>query len=136
MPSSSSLPKTNTENLASAPPISASKTDLENFPSDPAERKSIKEYHPNERDEVRRKYLTKGPCQPRGHDFPKTLKGHKLRRFNPAWFDLYGDWLEYSIKTDKAFCLVCYLFRDYTENKCGSDEFVTKGFDTWKIQRD
>ena len=132
LPSSSSLPKTNTENLASTPPMSSSKTNLENLPSDPAERKSIKEYHPNERDEVRRKYLTKGPCQPRGHDFPKTLKGHKLRRFNPAWFDLYGDWLEYSIKTDKAFCLVCYLFRDYTENKCGSDEFVTKGFDTWK----
>ena len=103
LPFSSSLPKTNTENLASAPPISASKTDLENLPSDPAERKSIKEYHPNERDEVRQKYLTEGPCQPRGHDFPKTLKGHKLRRFYPAWFDLYGDWLEYSIKQTRHF---------------------------------
>ena len=28
--------------------------------------------------------------------------------------------------------MFCYLFRDYTENKGGSDEFVTKGFDTWK----
>ena len=73
----------------------------------------------------------RGPCQPRGHEFPKTLFQGKLRRFNPSWFDLYGDWLEYSVKKDKAFCLFCYLFRDYTENKCGSDAFVTKGFDDW-----
>ncbi|KAF8095654.1 hypothetical protein N665_0327s0010 [Sinapis alba] len=32
---------------------------------------------------------------------------------------------------DKAYCLFCYLFRDYTENKCGSDAFVIKGFDDW-----
>ncbi|KAG7594755.1 hypothetical protein ISN45_Aa01g034900 [Arabidopsis thaliana x Arabidopsis arenosa] len=111
---------------------STSHNDLENLPSDPADRKRISEYHPNERDEVRRRYLIKGPYQPRGHKFPKTLTGDKLRRFNPYWFDLYGGWLEYSVKKDKAFCLLCYLFRDYTENKGGSDEFVTKGFDTWK----
>ncbi|EOA37400.1 hypothetical protein CARUB_v10011287mg [Capsella rubella] len=75
-----------------------SHTDLENLPSDPAYRKKILEYHPNERDE----------------------------------FDLYADWLEYSVKKGKAYCLFCYLFGDYTENKGGSDEFVTKGFDTWK----
>ncbi|KAF8089149.1 hypothetical protein N665_0516s0007 [Sinapis alba] len=124
------LPSTSKTNLKDLP--SASKTNLEDLPSDPADRKRISEYQHNERDEVRRKYLTKGPCQPRGHDFPKTLVGNKLRRFNPDWFNLYGRWLEDSIKTDKAFCLVCYLFRDYTENKSGSDEFVTKGFDTWK----
>ncbi|KAF8114630.1 LOW QUALITY PROTEIN: hypothetical protein N665_0035s0009 [Sinapis alba] len=101
------LPSTSKTNLKDLP--SASKINLEDLPSDPADRKRISEYQHNERDEVRRKYLTKGPCQPRGHDFPKTL-----------------------YKTDKAFCLVCYLFRDYTENKSGSDEFVTKGFDTWK----
>ncbi|KAF8075442.1 hypothetical protein N665_1093s0003 [Sinapis alba] len=73
----------------------------------------------------------RGPCQPRGHEFPKKLFQSKLRRFNPAWFDLYGDWLEYSVKKDKAYCLFCYLFRDYTENKCGSHAFVIKGFDDW-----
>lgn len=71
---------------------------MENLPSDPADRKRIQEYHPNERDEVRRKYLIRGPYQPRSHDFPKTLSGNKLRRFNPSWFDLYGSWLEYSMK--------------------------------------
>ncbi|ESQ33261.1 hypothetical protein EUTSA_v10005675mg, partial [Eutrema salsugineum] len=59
--------------------------DLENLPSDLADWKRILEYHPNERDKVRRKYLMKGPYQP----------------------------------------------RDYTENKAGSDAFVTKGFDSW-----
>ncbi|EOA33834.1 hypothetical protein CARUB_v10021315mg, partial [Capsella rubella] len=111
---------------------STSEQDSEDLPWDPADRKRISEYHPNERDEVRRKYLIKGPCQPRGHDFPKTPSGNKMRRFNPEWFDLYGSWLEYSVKKDKSYCLFCYLFRDYTENKGGSDAFVTKGFDTWK----
>ncbi|AEC06013.1 TTF-type zinc finger protein with HAT dimerization domain-containing protein [Arabidopsis thaliana] len=55
-----------------------------------------------------------------------------MRRFNPDWFDLYSGWLEYSVKKDKAYCLGCYLFRDYLENKSGSDTFATKGFDTWK----
>ncbi|ESQ50115.1 hypothetical protein EUTSA_v10002275mg [Eutrema salsugineum] len=105
--------------------------DLENFPSDPADRKRILEYHANERDEVRRKYLMKGPCQPRGHKFPPKMIGNKLRRFNSSWFDQYGDWLEYNVKKDKAFCLLCYLFRDFTENKAGSDAFLTKGFDSW-----
>ncbi|ESQ33243.1 hypothetical protein EUTSA_v10005333mg [Eutrema salsugineum] len=27
--------------------------------------------------------------------------GNKSRRFNPSWFDLYGDWLEYSNKTER-----------------------------------
>ncbi|XP_019093410.1 PREDICTED: uncharacterized protein LOC104754107 [Camelina sativa] len=41
--------------------------DLDDLPWDPAKRKRIISYHPNQRDEVRRKYLTRGPCQPRGH---------------------------------------------------------------------
>uniref|UniRef100_A0A0D3E7B5 TTF-type domain-containing protein n=1 Tax=Brassica oleracea var. oleracea TaxID=109376 RepID=A0A0D3E7B5_BRAOL len=108
-----------------------SEVELEKLPYDPGERKRISEYPLNQRDEVIRKYLIRGPCQPRGHEFPKTLFTNKLRRFNPSWFDLYGDWLEYSVKKDKAYCLFCYLFRDYTENKGGSDAFVITGFDDW-----
>jgi len=101
--------------------------DLNDLPSDPSERKKITAYHPNQRDEIRRKYLIRGPCQPRGHDFPKT----KGRRFCPAWFDQYGNWLEYSVKADKAFCLVCYLFRDSFTKQGGSDAFVLEGFNSW-----
>ncbi|KAL9672479.1 hypothetical protein QQ045_028730 [Rhodiola kirilowii] len=88
--------------------------------------KKIKEYHPNQRDEIRRKYLLRGPCQPRGHSFPQKLVVGLLRRFNVEWFDQYGNWLEYSIKEDKAFCLYCYLFKD-----SGKDAFVTEGFSSW-----
>ena len=111
--------------------LAMSEDELEKLPYDPGERKRISEYPLNQRDEVIRKYLIRGPCQPRGHEFPKTLFTNKLRRFNPSWFDLYGDWLEYSVKKDKAYCLFCYLFRDYTENKGGSDAFVITGFDDW-----
>lgn len=102
--------------------------DLSNLPWDPADRKIISKYHPNQRDEIRRKYLIRGPCQPRGHAFPKKHVGSKERRFCPTWFDQYSNWLEYSIKTDKAFCLCCYLFR---VGQCGSDAFVTDGFNSW-----
>nr|VDD09417.1 unnamed protein product [Brassica oleracea] len=121
----------NPEDDLPSPKKTDSEVDLENLPTDPGDRKRITEYPPNQRDEVRRKYLMRGPCQPRGHEFPKTLFQSKLRRFNPSWFDLYGDCLEYSVKKDKAFCLFCYLFRDYTENKCGNDTFVVNGFDDW-----
>ncbi|AEE82778.1 putative protein [Arabidopsis thaliana] len=101
------------------------------LPSDPAKRKSILSYHLNQRDEVRREYLIRGPCQPRGHKFKQIVIGKVLRRFNPKWFDLYGDWLEYSVEKEKAFCLYCYLFRDQAGNQGGSDSFLSTGFCSW-----
>ena len=47
------------------------KADLEYLISDLGERKQISCYHPNNRNNIRRAYLQKGPCQPRKHDFPK-----------------------------------------------------------------
>ncbi|EOA32305.1 hypothetical protein CARUB_v10015567mg [Capsella rubella] len=49
-----------------------------------------------------------------------------MRRFNPEWFDLYGSWLEYSVKMTKAYCLFCYWLRDYTKNKGGSVAFFVR----------
>ncbi|XP_019086317.1 PREDICTED: uncharacterized protein LOC109126879 [Camelina sativa] len=108
--------------------------DLDNLPHDPGERKAIIEYHPNQRDEVRRKYWIRGPCQPRSHTFEQRLvgnTGNTLRRFNPSWFDQYSDWLEYSVKTKKAYCLCCYLFRDKNKAKGRKIGFVTEGFNCW-----
>ncbi|XP_071734993.1 uncharacterized protein [Rutidosis leptorrhynchoides] len=105
--------------------------DLNDLPWDPADRKKIMEYHPNQRDEVRRKYWIRGPYQPRGQVFPKRMIGNKGRRFCPAWFYKHGNWLEYSVKVDKAFCLCCYLFRDKSRKQGGSDAFMTEGFHSW-----
>ncbi|KAF5792710.1 hypothetical protein HanRHA438_Chr09g0421121 [Helianthus annuus] len=86
--------------------------DLEDLPWDPAERKPILSYDVNQRDEIRRAYLNKGPCQPQGHVFPKRDIGGRMRQFNPDWFKEFGCWLEYSVKLDAVFCLVCYLFKE------------------------
>jgi hypothetical protein len=106
--------------------------DLANLAADPCLRKKISDYHPNDRDKIRRAYLQKKPCQPFEHNFPQTQFGKTWRRFNPAWFEEYSDWLEYSILKDAAYCLFCYLFRPDSRNQAGGDSFVTEGFKNWK----
>lgn len=104
---------------------------VDDFPSDPAKRKNILDYHPNQRVKVRCKYLAKGLCQPYGINFKKTLIGGKMTWFNPAWFYQYGSWLEYSVSEKKNYCLCCYLFRDDWH-----PGFVRKGFSSLnKLER-
>uniref|UniRef100_A0A0D3ARM9 TTF-type domain-containing protein n=1 Tax=Brassica oleracea var. oleracea TaxID=109376 RepID=A0A0D3ARM9_BRAOL len=133
---STSAPETNVDDLSpksserkdkrKSPPVLD--TDIDDLPFDPGERKDIMDYPANQRDEVRRRYLTKGPCQPYGHNFKQISKGSGTIRFNPAWFDQYGSWLEYSISKESAFCLYCYLFKDEVRMQGGSDAFVKEGF--------
>ncbi|XP_071687723.1 uncharacterized protein [Rutidosis leptorrhynchoides] len=106
------------------------KIDITDLPWDPADRKKILDYDPNQRDEIRRLYMQRGPCQPRGNLFPTKTVCSKDRRFVVTWFDEYR-WLEYSVKADKAYCLWCYLFRDQVGKQRGSDAFVTDGFSNW-----
>ncbi|KAI5314848.1 hypothetical protein L3X38_044024 [Prunus dulcis] len=105
---------------------------LANLIADPGLRPQMLEYDPNIRDEVRRAYLQKGPCQPKDHTFPQTdLSGYD-RRFNVKWFDEF-DWLEYSISKDAAFCLYCYLFKsNFRIGQGCSDAFTEMGFRNWK----
>lgn len=105
--------------------------DLNMLPRDPAKRKQMADYHPNQRDEIRRKYLIWGPNQPRKLEFPyrEIGKKKKKRRFNPDWYGDYAYWLEYSEKEHKAYCLCCYLFRDnIKDSHHGHDAFVVEGF--------
>ncbi|KAI3523499.1 hypothetical protein L1887_01674 [Cichorium endivia] len=120
--SQSPLPTTTTTPIASF--------DLKDLPKDPADRPRITTYNSNQRDEIRRAYLLQGPCQPRGHTFPIKIIGTKKRRFVDEWFDEF-DWLEYSKKVDKAYCLFCYLFGDMVGQQGGRDAFVTEGFNSW-----
>ena len=58
-------PSSNEEPISRNPSFSKrNPIDTNALPADPAERKPISSYHPNERDEVRRAYLQRGPCQP------------------------------------------------------------------------
>ena len=50
------------------------KNGLEDLKADPGLRKKILEYDPNDRDNVRREYLQRGPFQPRNHKFPQQKK--------------------------------------------------------------
>ena len=52
------------------PPMSTD-IDLNDLPWDPYERKKIEDYHPNERDIIRRTYLSNGPCHPKIDIYPK-----------------------------------------------------------------
>ncbi|XP_022030925.1 zinc finger MYM-type protein 1-like [Helianthus annuus] len=92
--------------------------DLDKLPWDPADRIRILDYHPDQRDEIRRKYWLNGPCQPRGHNFPTKLIGKKKRRFVKTWFDDYGKWLEYSSG-------------NYVGNQGGRDVFSQQGCHAW-----
>ncbi|MFS7971850.1 putative transcription factor and/or regulators TTF-type(Zn) family [Helianthus anomalus] len=114
---------------ASSPSI-RNTIDLANLPSDPSDRPPIASYHPNQIDDIRRAYLVKKAFQPRGHDFKWTNYSSGRRRFNVKWFDKY-DWLEYSTKQEKAYCLCCYLFNESVGNQGGREAFVSGGFCNW-----
>jgi len=105
---------------------------LEELPLDPGKRIKMSAYHPNDRDRIRKFYLQRGPFQPTKHAFPQRKMGSSLRRFCPSWYIEYGNWLEYSIEKDAAFCFCCYLFRPDFGKQSGGDSFVTEGFSNWK----
>jgi hypothetical protein len=112
--------------------LSAKDVNLDELPYDPADRKRIIEYPGLKlQEEIRRRYLVRGPHRPQpGFGYPQTIIAHKPRWFNHEWFEQY-DWLEYSPKVDRAFCLYCYLFRDCIEGQAGNDAFVITGWSGW-----
>ncbi|XP_021726139.1 zinc finger MYM-type protein 1-like [Chenopodium quinoa] len=104
--------------------------DVDLLPHDPGKRIPVMEYPPNDRDAVRRGYITKKRCDPRTHNFPQRKVGG-MRRFNVTWFDKY-EWLEYSVEKDAAFCFVCYLFTDKVDySLVVNDSFIKGGFRGW-----
>ncbi|XP_076960421.1 uncharacterized protein LOC143636810 [Bidens hawaiensis] len=78
-----------------------SKINLDDLPSDPANRPPITSYHPDQIDDVRRAYLVK-------KNFSTT-----------------------STKFEKAYCLCCYLFNGSVGNQGGREVFVSGGFCKW-----
>ncbi|XP_062080273.1 uncharacterized protein LOC133785028 [Humulus lupulus] len=105
---------------------------LENLESDPGLRTPIMDHPLKIRDQVRRAYMQKGPCQPHLKPFPSTKVGTQSRAFNGAWYEEFQNWLEYSVSKDGAFCLYCYLFKSNCGGQSGGDSFVGQGFRNFK----
>ena len=60
--------------------------DLTNLLGNSSLRKKMCDYHPSDRNQIRRAFLQKGPCQPFNDDFPRKEFGKTMRHFNLAWF--------------------------------------------------
>ncbi|XP_062099773.1 uncharacterized protein LOC133805613 [Humulus lupulus] len=105
---------------------------LEDLESDPGLRTPIMDHPLKIRDQVRRAYMQKGPCQPHLKPFPSTKVGTQSRAFNCAWYEEFQNWLEYSVSKDGAFCLYCYLFKSNCGGQSGGDSFVGQGFRNFK----
>ena len=105
---------------------------LDDIISDPGLRKPIEEFDVSIRDQVRREYLLRGPCQPIGHMYPQRTIANHQRSFQDVWFKQF-EWLEYSVSKDAAFCFWCYLFKSpHKGGKFGEDVFTKTGFNNWK----
>ncbi|XP_076932931.1 uncharacterized protein LOC143598651 [Bidens hawaiensis] len=104
--------------------------DVDALPSDHADRKPISAYNVNQRDEIRRAYILRAPCQPRSIEFPQKKVGKEFRRFGESWYDAHPGWLEYSIKNNRVYCLCCYLFRGYFGGHKGT--YISQGYNNWK----
>jgi hypothetical protein len=105
--------------------------DPEDIIADPGCRKPIEEMHPNVRDDAKREYILLGPCQLKGHAYPKRKIYGKNRSFHDTWYTNRA-WLEYSVSKDAAFCFYCYLFKPLRVDNFGIESFTTNGFTNWK----
>ena len=97
---------------------------------DPGLRKPIDSFNVNMRDRIQRGYVTKGPCQTKGHTYPKKAYGKDKRSFRDVWYDDF-DWLEYSVSNDAAYCFCCFLFK-HTFCSPGDEAFTKNGMCYWK----
>ena len=62
------------------------------------------------------------------NNYPLSRKSDHQRRFQPDWFKMFPNWLEYSPTKDAAFCLPCFLFNKRPTGHPGSNAFTIEGF--------
>ncbi|XP_057786232.1 uncharacterized protein LOC131003703 [Salvia miltiorrhiza] len=107
-------------------------TNFEEYVCDPGLKRPIEEFDIAIRDQIRREYLSMGPCQLVGHNYPKTQFGNQLRSFQDVWYQKFV-WLEYSVAKDACFCFWCYLFKpEDKSSRYRTDVFTKTGFTNWK----
>ncbi|XP_073155724.1 uncharacterized protein [Henckelia pumila] len=84
--------------------IESEEVDLNSLERDPGLRRQIWEYHPKQREEIRRTYLNLKAYQPILGGYPLNKNKHP-RRFQSAWYEQFS-WLEYSPAKDKGVDLI------------------------------
>ncbi|XP_071726894.1 uncharacterized protein [Rutidosis leptorrhynchoides] len=106
---------------------------LDSLVRDPGLRPSFMDYPINQHDEIRRAYIKHGPYQLRKSKYPQSSSGSGSgnRSFQEAWFRKFW-WLEYSEKTDAAYCFPRYLFNKKPIGRAGSETFIKQGFKNWR----
>ncbi|XP_049414539.1 uncharacterized protein LOC125877237 [Solanum stenotomum] len=105
---------------------------LDSLEADPGKRVPIAHYNLQIKDEVRKHYIQKGPCQPKMDSYPPTEIGKRMRQFCKIWFEgPYSKWLEYSVEKDSVYCLCCYLFKDDFFHGSTSEFYTKTGFRSW-----
>ncbi|XP_042388054.1 zinc finger MYM-type protein 1-like [Zingiber officinale] len=107
--------------------------DLDSLEPDPGLRRQIWEYHPNQRDEIRRVYLNLKAYQPILQEYPLNKIIKHPRRFQSTWYEQFP-WLEYSPTKDKAYCFPCFIFNK-PSGCLNQTTFTVDGFDKWKKVR-
>jgi len=110
--------------------------DPDSLERDPAKRIEMWKYSVNQRELVRRAYVSLGAYQIKLTKYKPRGPKHNLRRFKYAWFGEFPNWLEYSPTTHKAYCFLCYLYTDKLSENHGYNAFTTIGFDNWKKVND
>ncbi|XP_052621086.1 uncharacterized protein LOC111877426 [Lactuca sativa] len=99
------IPRPNDER---APSSKYTRVDLNTLPADPGERPSMEVYHVNQRDEIRRAYLQKGPYQPCAHSFQQREIGdHFVKNGFNTWnkrtnLDLHNDGSPHNMAIQKC----------------------------------
>lgn len=87
-------------------------------------------------DELRWLLIQYGPHQPKDNEEQflasaiSTSNGKGNVRFRSKWFDdpRFSDWLEYSLRTGRAYCFYCRLFAESNRNRA----FSRDGIKNWK----
>ncbi|XP_057779793.1 uncharacterized protein LOC130998392 [Salvia miltiorrhiza] len=93
-------------------------------------RMSIWSYSVDKRDEIRRAYLTMGPYQGIPEKSSEYMDKNR-RKFVPAWYKKFPDWLEYSPIKNAAYCLHRFLFVKPSAHPW-ANAFNVDGFQNWK----
>ncbi|XP_071688156.1 uncharacterized protein [Rutidosis leptorrhynchoides] len=114
------------------------KVGLNELVTDPGERLNMELYHSSQRDEIKRKYLLKGPCQPQNHSIRQRKIGVQGGADNfvkggfQAWnkkerVDVHDASMPHTIAVEKCQNSYCDKVYRYVRSHIENEDSVNKG---------